>query len=109
MELRTLFSHNDIQNHPHTNKESHVNGNKNSSLSMSTFNGVGSDNCGSMPTVQNKLHRPHGFYSQMQSGNAGLNSTTGSKHVKEPLDNKLTTLFEKYKVCMTFYLIRYKI
>ncbi|XP_008201785.1 DCN1-like protein 3 [Nasonia vitripennis] len=102
MELRSLFSHNAGQNHVHTNIESHVNGNKKSINTMSTFNGVGSDNCGSLPMVQSNLRSSRGFYSRLpplgRSGtNTGLSSTSDCKQQKEPSDNKINSLFDQYK------------
>jgi hypothetical protein len=104
MELRTLFPQNTSQNHPHTTIESHANGNKKLSLNaMSTFNGVGSDNCGSVPIVPGNLRLSRGFYSRLpplgRSGtNAGLNSVIDSKQQKEPSENKINCLFDQYKV-----------
>ncbi|XP_012220573.1 DCN1-like protein 3 [Linepithema humile] len=100
MELRGLFPNSCQQPGPFV-PETHVNGNRKSISTLSTFNNVGSDNCGSMPSVQSNP-RSRGFYARLQplgrSGtSSGLNSTIDSKQQREPSENKLNTLFDQYK------------
>lgn len=97
MELRGSFLNSCQQTGPLV-PEAHINGN-----TLSTFNNVGSDNCGSMPTVQSNLRSSRGFYARLsplgRSGtSSGLNTTTESKQQKEPSENKLNALFDQYKV-----------
>lgn len=101
MELRGLFPNSCQQPGPFV-PEAHVNGNRKSISTLSTFNNVGSDNCGSMPSVQSNP-RSRGFYARLQplgrSGtSSGLNSSTDSKQQREPSENKLNALFDQYKV-----------
>lgn len=96
MELRGSFLNSCQQTGPLV-PEAHINGN-----TLSTFNNVGSDNCGSMPTVQSNLRSSRGFYARLsplgRSGtSSGLNTTTESKQQKEPSENKLNALFDQYK------------
>ncbi|XP_058798141.1 DCN1-like protein 3 [Phymastichus coffea] len=101
MELRTLFPQHTRQNNITT--ESHVNGNKKSSITtMSTFNGVGSDNCGTIPMVHGNLRLSRGFYSRIpplgrSTTNPGVNFTNDSKNLKERFEIKLNALFDHYK------------
>lgn len=102
MELRGSFL-NSCQQTGSLVPETHINGNRKSITTLSTFNNVGSDNCGSMPIVQNNLRSSKGFYARLsplgKSGtSSGLNTTTESKQQKEPSENKLNTLFDQYKV-----------
>lgn len=109
MELRGLFPSSCQQSGPFV-PETHVNGNRKSISTLSTFNNVGSDNCGSVPSVQNNLRLSRGFYARLQplgrSGtSSGLNLATESKQQKEPSESKLNALFYQYKVqeiCVTF-------
>ncbi|XP_072748431.1 DCN1-like protein 3 [Anoplolepis gracilipes] len=101
MELRGLFPNSCQQSGPFV-PETYVNGNKKSISTLSTFNNVGSDNCGPVPSVQNNLRLPRGFYARLQplgrSGtSSGLNLTTEPKQQKEPSENKLNALFDQYK------------
>lgn len=102
MELRGSFL-NSCQQTGSLVPETHINGNRKSVTTLLTFNNVGSDNCGSMPIVQNNLRSSKGFYARLsplgKSGtSSGLNTTTESKQQKEPSENKLNTLFDQYKV-----------
>ncbi|XP_029041279.2 DCN1-like protein 3 [Osmia bicornis bicornis] len=101
MELRGLFSNSCQQTGPLV-PETHINGNRKSLTTLSAFNNVGSDNCGSMPNVQNNLRSSRGFYARLpplgRSGTSpGLNVTVESKQQREPSENKLNTLFDQYK------------
>lgn len=82
--------------------ETHVNGNRKSISTLPTFN-VGSDNYGSMPSVQNNMRLSRGFYARLQplgrSGtSSGLNAASDPKQQKEPSESKLNALFDQYKV-----------
>lgn len=101
MELRGLFPNSCQPPGPFV-PETHINGNRKSISTLATFNNVGSDNCGSMPSVQSNT-RSRGFYARLQplgrSGtSSGLNSTADSKQQREPSESKLNTLFDQYKV-----------
>lgn len=109
MELRGLFSNSCQQTGP-LMPETHINGNRKSLTTLSAFNNVGSDNCGSMPNVQNNLRSSRGFYARLpplgRSGtSSGLNVTVESKQQREPSENKLNTLFDQYKVKYKFFLL----
>lgn len=115
MELRGLFPNSCQQSGPFV-PETHVNGNRKSISTLSTFNNVGSDNCGSVPSVQNNLRSSRGFYARLQplgrSGtSSGLNVATEPKQQKEPSESKLNALFDQYKVQNTevnFYVKIYR-
>lgn len=101
MELRGLYP-NSCQQSGSFMHETHVNGNRKSISTLSTFN-VGSDNYGSMPSVQNNMRLSRGFYARLQplgrSGtSSGLNATSDPKQQKEPSESKLNALFDQYKV-----------
>lgn len=109
MELRGLFPNSCQQSGPFV-PETHVNGNRKSISTLSTFNNVGSDNCGSVPSVQNNLRLSRGFYARLQplgrSGtSSGLNLATESKQQKEPSESKLNALFYQYKVQKMCYFL----
>lgn len=113
MDLRGTFPSNAIQNHPQTNVESHVNGNKKSSSNtMSMYNGAGPDNCGSEPTVEIKLRSTHGFYSRLpslgrsSSNSQTLNSMNDCKQHKDPSESKINSLFDHYKVLTNVYFVQ---
>ncbi|KAK2577171.1 hypothetical protein KPH14_003328 [Odynerus spinipes] len=102
MELRGLFSNSCQQTGPLVPAETHVNGNRKSLSTVPTLNNVGSDNCGSMPSIQNNLRLPRGFCARLppigRSGtSSGLNLTTEFKQQREPSENKLNALFDQYK------------
>ena len=102
MELRGLFP-SSCQQSGSFMPETHINGNRKSISTLSTFNNVGSDNCGSVPNVQSNLRLSRGFYARLQplgrSGtSSGLNSATELKQQKEPSESKLNVLFDQYKV-----------
>lgn len=102
MELRGLFSNSCQQTGPLVPAETHVNGNRKSSSTVPRLNNVGSDNCGSMPSIQNNLRLSRGFCARLpplgRSGtSSGLNLTTEFKQQREPSENKLNTLFDQYK------------
>lgn len=111
MELRTLFPQHASQNHSHITADSHINGNKkSSSTTMSTVNGVGSDNCGSVPMVHGNLRSSRGFYSRLpplgrSTTNSGSNTAHDTKHSKEPSEIKLNGLFDSYKVTPYSFMI----
>ena len=101
MELKSLFPNSCQQTGPLAS-ETHINGNRKSMPTLSTFNNVGSDNCGSVPCVQNNLRLSRGFYSRLpplgRSGpSSGVNVTTESKQQKETSESKLNALFDQYK------------
>ncbi|CAL7941278.1 unnamed protein product [Xylocopa violacea] len=101
MELRGSFLHSCQQTGPLV-PETHVNGNRKSVTTLTTFNNVGSDNCGSMPTVQSNLRSSRGFYARLsplgRSGtSSGLSTTAESRQQKEPSESKLNALFDQYK------------
>lgn len=105
MELRGLFSNSCQQSGP-LMPDTYINGNRKSLTALSTFNNVGSDNCGSMPTVQNNVRSLNGFYTRLpplgRSGtSAALNVTVESKQQREPSESKLNSLFDQYKVSLT--------
>lgn len=102
MELRGLFQ-NSCQQSGSFVPETHVNGNRKSISTLPTFNNVGSDNCGSVPSVQSNLRLSRGFYARLpplgRSGtSSGLNLSTEPKQQKEPSESKLNALFDQYKV-----------
>lgn len=102
MELRGLVQNSCQQTGPLV-PETHVNGNKKSISTLSTFNNVGSDNRGSMPSVQNNPRLSRVFYGRLtplgRSGtSSGLNLTNEPKQQREPSESKLNTLFDQYKV-----------
>ncbi|XP_053975511.1 DCN1-like protein 3 [Hylaeus volcanicus] len=101
MELRGLFP-NSCQQTRSMAPEPHINGNRKSIATLSTFNSVGSDNCGSVPSVQNNVRLSRGFYARLpplgRSGpSVGLNVTIESKQQREPSENKINALFDQYK------------
>lgn len=107
MELRGLFP-NSCQQSGSFVPEMHANGNRKSTLS--TFNNVGSDNCGSVPNAQSNLRLSRGFYARLQplgrsSTSSGLNLSTELKQQREPSENKLNALFDQYKVHGRYMLI----
>lgn len=109
MELRGSFLNSCQQTGP-LMPERHINGNRKSVTTLSTFNNVGSDNCGSMPIVQSNLRSSRGFYARLsplgRSGtSSGLNATTESKQQKEPSESKLNALFDQYKVKFKDFLL----
>ncbi|KAK1125939.1 hypothetical protein K0M31_005472 [Melipona bicolor] len=96
MELRGSFLNSCQQTGP-LMPERHINGNRKSVTTLSTFNNVGS-----MPIVQSNLRSSRGFYARLsplgRSGTSfGLNATTESKQQKEPSKSKLNALFDQYK------------
>lgn len=104
MELRGLFP-NSCQQSGSFVPETHVNGNRKSISTLSTFNNVGSDNCGSMPSVQSNLRLSRGFCARLpplgRSGtSSGLNLTNEPKQQRERTasESKLNALFDQYKV-----------
>ncbi|XP_046813399.1 DCN1-like protein 3 [Vespa crabro] len=102
MELRGLFPNSCQQTGPLVPAETHVNGNKKSLNTVPMLNNVGSDNCGSMPSIQNNLRLSRGFYARLpplgRSGtSSGLNLTTEFKQQREPSESKLNGLFDQYK------------
>lgn len=102
MELRGLFP-NSCQQSGSFVPETHANGNRKSTSMLSTFNNVGSDNCGSVPNAQSNLRLSRGFYSRLQplgrsSTSSGLNLSTEPRQQKEPSESKLNALFDQYKV-----------
>lgn len=107
MELRGLFPNSCQQTGPLV-PEPHINGNRKSITTLSTFTNVGSDNCGSVPSVQNNLRLSRGFYTRLpplcKSGqSSGLNVTIESKQQRES-ENKLNALFDQYKVNFNYRL-----
>ncbi|XP_014206570.1 DCN1-like protein 3 [Copidosoma floridanum] len=99
MELRTLYQHNQSQNHSHKTVESQVNGNKRTTINNTTpFNGVDLDNCSSMPIVQGSLRS---FYSKLPPSNKSATSIAVSTATeckqKEPSEVRIHSLFECYK------------
>ncbi|KAG7209614.1 hypothetical protein KM043_011268 [Ampulex compressa] len=101
MELRGLFSNSCQHTSPFVS-ETHANGNKKSMNTLPTLNNVGSDNCGSVPSMQSNLRLSRGFYARLpplgRSGtSSGINLTTESKQQREPSETKLNTLFDQYK------------
>ncbi|XP_017877591.1 DCN1-like protein 3 isoform X1 [Ceratina calcarata] len=101
MELRGSFLNSCQQTGPLV-PETHLNGNRKSVTALSTFNNVGSDNCGSMPIVQSNIRSTRGFYARLsplaRSGtSSGLNAAAELKQQKEPSENKLNSLFDQYK------------
>lgn len=104
MEPRGMFqSASCPQTSPVTSVETYANGNNKSPLNtLPTFNNIGSDNCGSMPVVQNNQRSTRGFCTRLpplgRSGtNLGLNITVDSKQQRELSENKLNVLFDQYK------------
>lgn len=102
MELRGLFP-NSCQQSSSFVPETHANGNRKSTSMLSTFNNVGSDNCGSVPNAQSNLRLSRGFYSRLQplgrsSTSSGLNLSTEPRQQREPSESKLNALFDQYKV-----------
>lgn len=109
MELTRFFS-NSCQQSGSFVPETHVNGNRKSISTLPTLNNVGSDNCGSMPSVQNNLRLSRGFYARLpplgRSGtSSGLNLTTEPKQQKEPSESKLNALFDQYKVQIIYSIL----
>lgn len=101
MELRGLFPNSCQQTGPLA-PETHINGNSKLINSLSTLNNVGSDNCGSVPSVQSNMRLSRAFYARLpplgRSGtSSGLNMTADSKQQREPSENKLNALFDQYK------------
>lgn len=102
MELRGLFP-NSCQQSSSFVPETHANGNRKSTSTLSTFNNIGSDNCGSVSNVQSNLRLSRGFYARLQplgrsSTSSGLNLSTEPRQQREPSESKLNTLFDQYKV-----------
>lgn len=102
MELRGLFPDACSQTNSFLTHDTHANGNRNSINTISTFNNVGSDNCGSIPGTQNTMRTSRGLYGRLpplgkSNTSSGLNSSNDSKH-REPSESKLSTLFDQYKV-----------
>lgn len=105
MELRDLFQPTAcLQTSPLTSIETHTNGNSKSGLgALTTYNKVGSDNCGSLPMTHNNQRSSRGFYARIppldrSRTSSGLNLTVDSKQQKDSSESKLNALFDMYKV-----------
>ncbi|XP_066594801.1 DCN1-like protein 3 [Prorops nasuta] len=102
MELRGLFPNSWPQTGSYVPTESPVNGNKISLNTLSMLTKVGSDNCGSVPGIQNNSRSSRSFYVRLpplgRSGlSSGLNSGSELKSQKDPSESKMNALFEQYK------------
>ncbi|XP_046470082.1 DCN1-like protein 3 [Neodiprion pinetum] len=104
MELGDLFPPTGcLQTSPLTAIETHTNGNSKSGLgALSTFNKVGSDNCGSLPMTHNNLRTSRGTYARIPpldrpKTSLGLNLTVDCKQQKDSSESKLNALFDMYK------------
>ncbi|XP_076243169.1 defective in cullin neddylation 1 domain containing SCCRO3 [Calliopsis andreniformis] len=101
MELRNLFL-SSCQQTGTLAPETHVNGNRKSISTLSTFNNVGSDNRGSVHSIQSNLCLSRGFYARLPPlGKSGTSSsfsvTSDSKQQRETSESKLNALFDQYK------------
>ncbi|KAF7989582.1 hypothetical protein HCN44_008256 [Aphidius gifuensis] len=111
MELRRLFPSNTCSKGAMTSIDSHINGSKKLSSTTTTtatnktstfVNIVGSDNCGSVPAVQNNIRVPKAFYARLpplgkSNTPNSFNTIDNSKQQKDALDLKLNALFDQYK------------
>lgn len=104
MEMRRLFPSHQCTMGPLTSIDSRANGNKKPATNLSGLNNVGSDNCGSVPVVQNNLRLSRAFYARLpplgRSTTANSGNATGesNKQQREPSEAKLNGLFDQYKV-----------
>ncbi|XP_015123453.1 DCN1-like protein 3 [Diachasma alloeum] len=104
MEMRRLFTSHQCTMGPLTSIDSRANGNKKPpATNLSGLNNVGSDNCGSVPVVQNNLRLSRAFYARLpplgRSTTCSNASTTADcgKQMREPSEAKLNGLFDQYK------------
>lgn len=110
MELRRLFPANSCPRSSRlTATDGRVNGNTKLPLvDVAALNNVGSDNCGSVPSIQNNVRMSRGFYARLPPlGRSGAASATSvpqetGRQQKEPSEAKLNALFDQYKVNLSF-------
>ncbi|XP_057342196.1 DCN1-like protein 3 isoform X2 [Microplitis mediator] len=100
MELKRLFPLNSCTKELISN-ETQTNSNKKSLVStVSVPNNIGSDNCGSLPIIQNNLRISRAFYARFPPLCRSVTTsvtTFSDKHQKESIDEKLSVLFDQYK------------